>query len=69
VHISVNCTAHFYIGAAFDPERPLQEYDIYVSIKHLDGERVLVDRMYVCKATGRSRSADKPAKTKRKRRK
>ena len=48
----VDCKVQFYIGAPFDPAYRAQEYDIYVSIKHLEGDRVLIDRMYVCKVTG-----------------
>ena len=48
----VDAKVQFHIGASFDPENPAQEYDIYVSIKHLELDRVLIDRMYVCKVTG-----------------
>ena len=48
----VDCKVQFYIGAPFDPERSAQEYDVYVSIKHLEDDRVLIDRMYVCKVNG-----------------
>ena len=65
----VNCKVQFHIGAAFDPERPDQEYDVYVSLKFLEDDRVLIDRMYVCKVTGRSRHAEKPAKAKKGKRK
>lgn len=47
-----DCKVQFYIGAPFDPECPAQEYDVYVSIKFLEDDRVLIDRMYVCKVTG-----------------
>ena len=49
----VDAKVQFHIGASFDPERPDQEFDVYVSIKHLEDDRVLIDRMYVCKVTGR----------------
>ena len=48
----VDVKAQFHIGASFDPEHPAQEYDIYVSIKFLADDRILIDRMYVCKVTG-----------------
>ena len=48
----VDAKVQFHIGAAFDPERAGQEYDVYVSIKFLEDDRVLIDRMYVCKVTG-----------------
>ena len=49
----VDCKVQFYIAAPYDAAYPSQEFDIYVSIKHLEGDRVLIDRMYVCKVTGR----------------
>jgi len=48
----VDAKVQFYIGAPFDPEFPAQEYDVYVSMKSLGDDRVLIDRMYVCKVTG-----------------
>ena len=61
----VDCKVQFHIGAAYDPEHPAQEYDIYLSIKYLSGDRVLIDRMYVCKATGRrGGTATRKSKTK-----
>ena len=65
----VDSQVQFYIGAPFDPARPDQEFDIYASIKFLEDDRVLIDRMYSCKVTGRSRDADKPAAAKRSKRK
>ena len=60
----VDAKVQFYIGAPFDPATPAQEYDVYVSIKHLEGDRILIDRMYVCKVTGHVTPLDdtKPAK-------
>ena len=49
----VDCKVQFYIGAPFDPADPEREFDVYVSIKHLEQDRVLIDRMYVCKVPGR----------------
>ena len=49
----VDCKVQFYIGAPFDPAHPEQEFDVYVSIRHLEDDRVLIDRMYVCKVPGR----------------
>ena len=61
----VDCKVQFHIGAAYDPEHPAQEYDIYLSIKYLSGDRVLIDRMYVCKTTGRrGGTATRKSKTK-----
>lgn len=48
----VDCKVQFYIAAPFDADCPAQEYDVYVSLKHLADDRVLIDRMYVCKVTG-----------------
>ena len=48
----VDTKAHFFIADAFDPKHPEQEYDIYISIKYLKDENVLIDRMYVCKPQG-----------------
>ena len=58
----VDCKVQFHIGAAFDPAHPEREYDVYVSIKHLEDDRVLIDRMYVCKP--RREKAAKKAKRK-----
>ena len=50
----VDTKAEFFIGAAADPKNPKQEYDIYISVKFLEDNRVLIDRMYVCKVTPKS---------------
>ena len=52
----VECKVQFYIGAPFDPANPEQEFDVYVSIKHLEKDHVLIDRMYVCKVPGRRKA-------------
>lgn len=45
----VDTKVQFYIAAAFDPDHPDQQYDLYISVKFLEEDRVLIDRMYVCK--------------------
>ncbi|MCR5381678.1 MAG: DUF4838 domain-containing protein [Lentisphaeria bacterium] len=45
----IDTKVQFYIAAAFDPDHPDQKYDLYISIKFLEEDRVLIDRMYVCK--------------------
>ena len=60
----VDCKVQFFIGAPYDSAYSAQEYDVYVSIKHLDGNNVLIDRMYVCRVTGHVEPLDltRPAK-------
>jgi hypothetical protein len=48
----VDTKVQFYIAAAFDPDHPDQQYDLYISVKFLEEDRVLIDRMYVCKISG-----------------
>ena len=45
----VDTKVQFYIATAFDPDHPDQQYDLYISVKFLEEDRVLIDRMYVCK--------------------